>query len=100
MYGLASGATLRTSTRAERSLPSGMRIIEPRSIADALIWLGASKCGSSRRYAFTDELSARQMSGAAARTRPMKSQPAFDRPSLPFLSWNRLAPFFDSDRLV
>jgi hypothetical protein len=42
MYGLASGATERTSMRAERSLPSGMRTIEPRSIAEALIWLGAS----------------------------------------------------------
>ena len=49
MYGFASGATERTSMRAERSLPSGMRTIAPRLMADALIWFGASKCGSSRR---------------------------------------------------
>jgi hypothetical protein len=30
----------------------------------------------------------------------MNSQPAFDRPSLPFLSWKRFTPFFDSDMLV
>src|SRR5882762_1776174 len=29
------------------SLPMGMRIMEPRSVGDALIWLGASKCGST-----------------------------------------------------
>jgi len=48
MYGLASGAIERTSIRADRSFPSGIRTIEPRSIAEALIWFGASKCGSSR----------------------------------------------------
>ena len=48
-YGFASGATERTSTRMLRSLPIGMRIIDPRSTAEALIWFGASKCGSSRR---------------------------------------------------
>ena len=37
MYGFASGATLRTSIRADFSLPSGIRTIAPRSIADALI---------------------------------------------------------------
>ena len=49
MYGFASGATERTSTRELFSLPIGMRTIEPRSTAEALIWFGASKCGSSRR---------------------------------------------------
>jgi hypothetical protein len=33
MYGLASGAMERTSMRAERSLPGGMRTMEPRSMA-------------------------------------------------------------------
>ena len=42
MYGFASGAMERTSMRADFSLPSGMRIIEPRSVALALIWFGAS----------------------------------------------------------
>jgi len=35
-----------TSIRALRELPMGMRAIEPRSAAEAVIWLGASKCGS------------------------------------------------------
>src|SRR6185312_685345 len=70
MYGLASGAMERTSTRAERSLPRGMRTMEPRSMAEALIWLGASKWGSRRRYELTLELSTRQMSEALARMRP------------------------------
>src|ERR1035437_6862504 len=52
-YGLASGATDRTSTRMDFELPIGTRTIEPRSVADAFNWLGASKCGSSRRYEFT-----------------------------------------------
>ena len=60
--------------------------MEPRSMAEALIWLGASKCGSRRRYELTLELSTRQMSEALARMRPMKSQPAAERPSLPSFS--------------
>src|SRR5579885_1210254 len=44
------------------SLPMGMRTMEPRSVADALIWFGASKCGSRRRYALTLEFSSRQIS--------------------------------------
>jgi hypothetical protein len=86
MYGLASGAMERTSTRAERSLPRGMRTMEPRSMAEALIWLGASKWGSRRRYELTLELSTRQRSVALARMRLMKSQPAAERPSLPSFS--------------
>src|SRR6185436_2403672 len=74
MYGLASGAMERTSMRAERSLPRGMRTMEPRSMAEALIWLGASKWGLRRRYELTLELSTRQMSVALARMRPMRSQ--------------------------
>src|ERR1700761_960236 len=62
MYGFASGPTERTSTRADFSLPIGIRTIEPRSVAEALIWFGASKCGSSRRYEFTLAFSNRQMS--------------------------------------
>src|SRR3984957_20345471 len=50
-YGFASGLTDRTSKRMLFSLPIGMRTIEPRSVADALIWLGASKWGAGRRYA-------------------------------------------------
>jgi hypothetical protein len=46
---LASGAIERTSMRAVRSLPIGIRIIAPRSEAETLIWFGASKCGSRRR---------------------------------------------------
>src|SRR6185369_1945729 len=61
---LASGAMERTSMRAERSLPRGMRTMEPRSMAEALIWLGASKWGSRRRYELTLELSTRQISDA------------------------------------
>ena len=38
----ADGTPLRTSMRAERSLPVGMRTIAPRLFADALIWFGAS----------------------------------------------------------
>lgn len=34
-YGLASGAIERTSIRAERAFPIGMRIMAPRSIGDA-----------------------------------------------------------------
>src|SRR4051794_28842374 len=78
MYGFESGATDRTSMRALFSLPSGMRTIEPRSIAEALIWFGASKCGSRRRYAFTDEFNVRQMSCAFERMREMKSHPDFE----------------------
>ena len=43
------GTTERTSMRTLRSLPIGMRIIEPRHTGEAMIWLGDSKCGSSRR---------------------------------------------------
>ena len=49
MYGFASGPTERTSTRELFSLPIGMRTMEPRSTAEAMIWFGASKCGSRRR---------------------------------------------------
>ena len=86
--------------RALRSLPSGMRTMAPRLFGLALIWLGASKCGSSRRYAFTLELSTRQMSLALVRMRSMKSQPDLARPSWPFLSWNRFLPPLDSDMFV
>ena len=89
MYGFASGATDRTSTRALRSLPIGTRTIEPRSIAEALIWLGASKCGSSRRYEFTLELSKRQMSLPTVRMRSMNCQPSGLSFSGPFGSQNR-----------
>jgi hypothetical protein len=51
-----------------------MRIIAPRSTADALIWLGASKCGSSRRYAFTLEFNSRQISLPCVRMRSMNCQ--------------------------
>src|SRR5260221_10504476 len=74
MYGLASGATARTSTRELRSLPMGIRTMEPRSTAEAINWLGASKWGSRRRKALTLGLSTRQMSLPAVRTRSVKSQ--------------------------
>jgi len=37
---LASGLTERTSTRMLFALPMGMRTMDPRSIADAMSWLG------------------------------------------------------------
>src|SRR4029450_1790870 len=94
MYGFASGATERTSMRAERSLPSGMRTIAPRVRAEALIWLGASKGGARGGYEFTLAFRIRQTSVALARMRSMKSQPAADRPSSPFASWNRFRSSF------
>src|SRR5580693_173907 len=71
------------------SLPIGMRIIDPRSTGDALIWLGASKCGSRRRYAFTLELSSRQMSFACVRSLSTKDQASVDIFSSPLGSQNR-----------
>ena len=59
----------------ERELPMGTRTIEPRSVAEALIWFGASKCGSRRRYAFTLGFRIRQISSAWVRMRSMNSQP-------------------------
>src|SRR6516164_2118300 len=100
IYGLASGATERTSTRMERLLPMGTRIIEPRSVADALIWLGASKCGSRRRYAFTLGFRTRQISRACVRMRSMKHQPNCESCSWPFSPHIRLILSFDTDTLV
>ncbi len=100
MYGFASGAIERTSMRADFSLPRGIRTIEPRSMADTLIWFGASKCGSSRRYEFTLEFRIRQMSLALARMRLMKLQPAAEIRSLPLASQKRFTPPRVSDRLV
>src|SRR6202034_149296 len=91
-YGFESGATDRTSTRIDRSLPIGIRIIDPRSTADALIWLGASKCGSSRRYAFTLELSSRQMSFPCVRMRSTNFHPRGDSFSCPFGAQSRFLP--------
>ena len=72
--------------RAVRSLPIGIRIIEPRSLAETLIWFGASKCGSSRRYEFTLEFRIRQMSFAFARMRLIALQASSESPSCPFAS--------------
>src|SRR4026209_1551794 len=86
--------------RAVRSLPIGMRITEPRSLAETLIWFGASKCGSRRRYELTLELRIRQMSLAFARIRFRTPQAKLDRPSRPLLSWKAFLPFFAIDMLV
>src|SRR3954453_16812326 len=100
MYGLASGATERTSTRMLFSLPIGMRTIDPRSTADALIWFGASKCGSSRRYEFTLGFSSRQMSLPCVRMRSTNCQANLLIFSSPFGSQNVLFPFLDTETLV
>src|ERR1700722_5061502 len=100
MYGFASGATDRTSTRELFSLPMGMRIIEPRSTGEALIWLGASKWGSSRREALTLELSIRQMSLACVRMRSMKDQPALLSFSSPLGSQKVFFPSLLTETLV
>src|SRR3954471_8911322 len=88
-YGLESGAIERTSMRAERWLPIGMRTIEPRSIGEALISFGASKCGSRRRYALTLELRMRQISSALLRMRSTYSQAKDERLSSPLGSQKR-----------
>src|SRR6266478_5336432 len=99
-YGLASGATERTSTRELFSLPIGIRIIEPRSTGDALIWFGASKCGSSRRYAFTLEFKSRQISLACVRILSVKFQPILLSFSSPLGSQKRFFPPFEIETLV
>src|ERR1700681_4653842 len=88
-YGFASGDTDRTSTRMLFSFPMGMRIIDPRSTGEALIWLGASKCGSSRRYAFTLALSSRQMSLPCVKILSTNDQPNLLNFSSPLGSQNR-----------
>src|SRR5580698_10268605 len=98
-YGFESGATDRTSTRMLFSLPMGMRIIEPRSTAEALIWFGASKCGSRRRYEFTLALSARQMSLPCVRILSTNDQPIGDSFSSPFGSQKRFVSLL-TDTLV
>src|ERR1700743_1892640 len=92
MYGFASGPTERTSTRADFSLPIGMRTIEPRSVAEALIWFGASKCGSRRRYEFTLALSRRQMSLPWVRILSTKPHANFEIFSSPLGSQKRFLP--------
>src|SRR5262245_14681232 len=77
-----------------------MRTIAPRLFADALIWFGASKCGSRRRYEFTDEFKIRQMSFAEVRMRSTKSQPGFESMSGPFASKKVFLPFLLIDRFV
>src|SRR6516164_9404426 len=99
-YGLASGATERTSTRIDRELPIGTRTIEPRSVGEALIWFGASKCGSRRRYALTLGFRIRQMSRACERILSMNSHPKADNCSCPFSSQNRFVLPFEIDTLV
>src|SRR5271170_2411188 len=89
-YGLASGATARHSTRIDREFPIGTRIMDPRSVAEALIWFGASKCGSRRRYAFTLGFMIRQISSAYDRMRSMYSHPKVESFSWPLGSQNRL----------
>ena len=69
-----------------------MRTIEPRSTAEAMIWFGASKCGSSRRYAFTLAFSSRQMSLPCVRMRSTNSQANLLIFSSPFGSQNRFLP--------
>src|ERR1700689_2159760 len=94
MYGFASGPTERTSTRADFSLPIGMRIIEPRSVAEALIWFGASKCGSRRRYAFTLAFSNRQISLPWVRILSTNVHAIFETFSSPLGSQKRFLPAF------
>src|SRR5215831_3486561 len=100
IYGFASGPTERTSTRILFSLPIGMRTMEPRSVGEALIWFGASKCGSNRRYALTLAFSIRQMSLAWVRIRSMNDQPALLSFSSPLASQNRFLPFLLTETLV
>src|ERR1700761_2457671 len=100
MYGFASGPTERTSTRADFSLPMGMRIIDPRSTAEALIWFGASKCGSKRRYAFTLAFNNRQMSLPCDRILSTKLHANGEIFSCPLGSQNRFLPSFVMDTLV
>src|SRR5450631_2802089 len=99
-YGFASGATDRTSTRIERELPIGTRTIDPRSVADALIWLGASKWGSRRRYEFTLGFRIRQISSAWVRMWSMNSHPKAESFSCPFSSQNRFVLPLEIETLV
>src|SRR5277367_1856370 len=100
MYGFASGPTERTSTRADFSLPIGMRIIDPRSTAEALIWFGASKCGSKRRYAFTLAFNSRQMSFPWLKILSTKLHASGEIFSSPLGSQNRFLLSFVIDTLV
>src|SRR5579859_1272942 len=100
MYGFASGLTERTSTRDVFSLPIGMRIIEPRSTGEALIWLGASKCGSRRRYAFTLAFSNRQISFPWVRMRSRNDHATLASFSSPFGSQKMFFPFLLTETLV
>src|SRR5580692_9432374 len=99
-YGFASGATERTSTRMLFSLPIGMRIIEPRSTGDALIWFGASKCGSRRRYALTLGFSSKQRSLPWVRILSTNNQPDLLSFSSPFGSQNVFLSSLLMDTLV
>src|SRR5215831_10471688 len=100
MYGFASGATERTSTRMLLWLPIGMRTIEPRSVGDALIWFGASKCGSRRRYAFTLGLSGRQISLPCVKIRSTNAHPLLLNFSCPFGSQKVFVPSLLIETLV
>src|ERR1700744_6312908 len=94
IYGFASGPTDLTSTRADFSFPIGMRTIDPRSVAEALIWFGASKCGSRRRYQFTLAFSSRQISLPCVRMRSTNCHAVFEIFSVPFGSQKIFFLFF------
>src|SRR5438067_7069461 len=100
MYGFASGATERTSIREDFSLPIGIRIMEPRSTADALIWFGASKWGSRRRKELTLEFIIRQRSRPWVRMRSTNCQAVFETFSSPLGSQKRFLEPFETEMLV
>src|SRR5581483_426296 len=78
----------------------GTRIMEPRSVGEALIWLGASKWGSKRRYAFTLGFRHRQISLPCDRIRSMNSHAHLLSFSWPLASQKRFLPFCMTETLV
>ena len=91
-YGFASGATERTSTRILRSLPMGMRIIEPRSTAEALSWFGRLEVRIETAIGVDAGFSSRQISLPWVSMRSTNSQPSLLIFSSPFGSQKRFLP--------